>query len=136
MTSCNPTHRCPIGDCPAQVPRERLLCPMHWRLVPPRLKRELRATWRSGQGAGSRAHRTAVRGCIDAVRAACQPASDQNLRRMVRRFLAGYRHPNHVNGETWDEEDVSRVIRVMRCHPHRPDPHTRRCRRCGATVTT
>jgi hypothetical protein len=136
VNSNNSTHRCPVGDCPAPVPRERLMCQTHWRLVPPRLKRELRATWRGGKGAGSRAHRKTMRACIEAVTAACQPASDQNLRRMVRRFLAGYRHPNHVNGETWDEEDVSRVIRVMRCHPHRPDPTTRRCRRCGATVAT
>jgi len=28
---------------------------------------------------------------------------------MVRRFLADYRHPNHVGGETWDEEDVTLV---------------------------
>lgn len=129
-------HRCPIGDCPAQVPGERLMCPMHWGLVPPGLKRVLRSTWRGGEGAGSRAHRTAMRACIEAVQTACQPACDQNLRRMVRRFLAGYRHPNHINGETWDDEDVTRVICVMRCHPHRPDPRTRRCRRCGATVAT
>ena len=51
---------------------------------------------------------------------------------MVRRFLAGYRHPNHINGESWDEEDVTRLIRVMRCHPHKPDPRTRRCRLCGS----
>jgi hypothetical protein len=25
---------------------------------------------------------------------------------------------------------------VMRCHPHRPDPRTRRCRRCGTSVGT
>jgi len=53
---------------------------------------------------------------------------------MVRRFLAGYRHPNHINGESWDEEDITRVIQVMRCHPHKPDPRTRRCLRCGATL--
>ena len=53
---------------------------------------------------------------------------------MVRRFLAGYRHPNHINGESWDEEDVTRLIRVMRCHPHKPDPRTGRCRLCGAVL--
>jgi hypothetical protein len=26
------THRCPVGDCPAQAPDERLICPRQWRL--------------------------------------------------------------------------------------------------------
>ena len=129
-------HRCPIGDCTVQVPAERLMCPPHWQLVPAKLKRALRRVWRNGQGAGTRAHRSAVRACIHAARSSCHPSCDQNLRGMVRRFLAGYRHPNHINGESWDEEDITRVIRVMRCHPHKPDPRTRRCLRCGATLTT
>jgi hypothetical protein len=133
MGSSNGTHRCPVGDCPAQIPGGRLLCPRHWRLVPPNLKRALRRAGRDGDGA-DRAHQATVRACLDAAQAACQPACDQNLRQMVRRFLAGYRHPNHINGESWDEEDVTRLIRVMRCHPHKPDPRTRRCRRCGVTV--
>ena len=128
------THRCPIGDCRERVERERLMCPLHWRLVPCALKRAVYRAWQDGAGAGSREHQTAIRACIDTVTASCQPASDLNLRAMVRRFLAGYRHPNQVNGEDWDEEDVTRVIRVIRCHPHRPDARTRRCRRCGATV--
>jgi hypothetical protein len=134
MGSRNGTHRCPIGDCPAQIPGGRLMCPRHWRLVPPNLKRSLRRTGRDGDGAGSRTQQAAVRACLDAVQATCEPACDQNLRQMVRRFLAGYRHPNHINGESWDEEDITRLIRVMRCHPHKPDPRTRRCRRCGVTV--
>ena len=71
-----------------------------------------------------------------AARSSCQPACDQNLRRQVRRFLAGYRHPNHTDGESWDEEDITRLVHVMRCHPHKPDPRTRRCLRCGATLAT
>ena len=136
MGSSNGTHRCPIGDCPAQIPGGRLMCPRHWRLVPPNLKRALRRTGRDGDGAGSGTQQAAVRACLDAVQAACEPACDQNLRQMVRRFLAGYRHPNHINGESWDEEDVTRVIRVLRCHPHKPDPRTRRCLRCGATLAS
>ena len=127
-------HRCPIGDCTVQVSRELLMCPRHWQLVPAKLKRALRRVWRNGQGAGTRAHRAAVHACIHAARSSCHPSCDQNLRGMVRRFLAGYRHPNHVNGESWDEEDITRVIQVMRCHPHKPDPRTRRCLRCGATL--
>ena len=68
----------------------------HWQLVPAKLKRALRQAWRSGQGAGTRAHRAAAHACIRAARSSCQPACDQNLRGMVRRFLAGYRHPNHI----------------------------------------
>ena len=129
------THRCPIGDCPARVPHEQLMCPRHWQLVPPSLKRALYRTWQRGAGAGSREHQQAMRACIETAHAGCEPASDRNLRRMVRTFLAGYRHPNAINGESWDEEDVSRAIRAMRCHPHKPDPRTRRCRLCGATVS-
>ena len=136
MGSSNGTHRCPIGDCPAQIPSGRLMCPRHWRLVPPNLKRTLRRAGGGGDGAGSRTQQRAARACLDAVQAACEPACDQNLRQMVRRFLAGYRHPNHINGESWDEEDITRVIRVLRCHPHKPDPRTRRCLRCGATLAT
>ena len=94
-------HRCPIGDCTAQVPRQQLMCPRHWQLVPPKLRRAVRRAWRNGQGAGTRAHRAAVRACIHAARCSCHPSCDQNLRRMARRFLAGYRHPNHVFGESW-----------------------------------
>jgi hypothetical protein len=129
-------HRCPVGDCPARIPRERLMCETHWQLVPTKRKRALRRAWRNGQGAGTRAHRAAVNACIHAARASCHPSCDHNLRGMVHRFLAGYRHPNHINGESWDEEDVTRVTQVMRCHPHKPDPRTRRCLRCGATLAT
>jgi hypothetical protein len=126
------TLRCPVGDCPAAVHPEQLMCPRHRRLVPSPLKR----AWQGGAGAGSREHQQVMRACIDAAQASCEPASDQNLRQMVRRFLAGYRHPNHADGESWDEEDVSRLIWVMRCHPHKPNPRTRRCRLCGAVLVS
>lgn len=29
------THKCPIAGCVAAVVHERLMCPRHWRLVPP-----------------------------------------------------------------------------------------------------
>jgi hypothetical protein len=129
-------HRCPVGDCTARVPRERLMCARHWQLVPAKLKRTLRQAWRSGRGAGTRAHRAAARACVRAARSNSRPDCDQNLRRQVRRFLTGYRHPNHINGESWDEDDITRLVQVMRCHPHKPDPRTRRCLRCGATAAT
>ena len=129
-------HRCPVGDCTARVPRERLMCARHWQLVPAKLKRTRRQAWRSGRGAGTRAHRAAARACVRAARSDSHPDCDQNLRRQVRRFLTGYRHPNHINGESWDEDDITRLVQVMRCHPHKPDPRTRRCLRCGATLAT
>ena len=129
-------HRCPVGDCTARVPPERLMCARHWQLVPARLKRTLRQAWRGGEGAGARAHPAAAQACIRAARSNSHPDCDQNLRRQVRRFLTGYRHPNHINGEIWDEDDITRLVQVMRCHPHKPDPRTRRCLRCGATLAT
>jgi len=129
-------HGCPVGDCTVRVPRELLICARHWQLVPAKLKRALRQAWRGGEGAGTRAHRTAAQACIRAAPSGRPPACDQNLRGMVRRFLANYRHPNHITVESWDEEDLTRVIQMMRCHPHKPDPRTRRCRRCGATLAT
>ena len=128
------THRCPVGDCPAAVHPEQLMCPRHWRLVPAPLKRVLYRAWEGGASARSAGHQQAIRACIEAAHASCEPSRDQHLRQMVRRFLAGYRHPNAINGESWDEEDVTRLIRVMRCHPHKPDPRTRRCRCCGAVL--
>lgn len=128
------THRCPVGDCPAGVHPGQLMCPRHWRLVSSPLKRALYRAWQGGAGAGSAEHQQAMRACIEVAQASCEPGRDLNLRQMVRRFLAGYRHPNHINGESWDEEDVTRLIRVMRCHPHKPDPRTRRCRLCGAVL--
>ena len=127
-------HRCPVGDCTARIPRERLMCETHWQLVPGRLKRALRQAWRAG--AGTRAHRAAAQACLRAARANSQTARDQNLRAVVRRLLAGYRHPNHPAGESWDEEDITRLVQLMRCHPHKPHPRTRRCVRCGASLAT
>jgi len=129
-------HRCPVGDCTTRVPRERLMCARHWQLVPDKLKRTLRQAWRDGHGAGTRAHHAAAQACIRAAHSNSHPDCDQNLRRQVRRFLTGYRHPNHINGESWDEDDITRLVQVMRCHPHKPDPRTRRCLRCGAALAT
>ena len=110
------------------------MCETHWQLVPGRLKRALRQAWRAG--AGTRAHRAAAQACLRAARANSQTARDQNLRAVVRRLLAGYRHPNHPAGESWDEEDITRLVQLMRCHPHKPHPRTRRCVRCGASLAT
>ena len=133
------THRCPAGDCPAgdcptRVPHNQLMCPRHWRLVPGSLNRALYRASQDSAGADSREHQQAIRACTDAV--SRHPAPDEQLPDRVRRFLAAYRHPNEINGETWNEQHVSRAIRAIHCHPHQPDPRTRRCRRCGATVSS
>jgi hypothetical protein len=69
-------HRCPVGDCTARVPRERLMCATHWQLVPAKLKRALCQAWRGGHGAGTRAHRAAAQACIRAARSTSQPARE------------------------------------------------------------
>ena len=101
--------------------------------MPAKLRRALRQAWRGGQGAAG-AHRAAAQACIRAAHANRQPARDQHLRRQARRFLAGYRHPNHADRESWDDEDVTRLVHVLRCHPHKADPRTCRCLRCGETL--
>jgi len=110
------------------------MCPTHWQGVPAKLRRALRQAWRGGRDTGTRAYRAGARACIRAADANRQPAGDQHLRRQARRFLAGYRHPNHTDRDSWDDEDVTRLVRVLRCHPHKPDPRTCRCLRCGATL--
>jgi hypothetical protein len=116
------THRWPVRDCPAHIPHEQLMCPRHWPLVPSSLKRALHRAWRAGAGDGSREHQQAMRACIEAAQASCEPASDRHPRRMARTFLADYRHPNAINGETWDEEDITRMIRAIRCTRTSPTP--------------
>ena len=66
-------HRCPVGDCTARVPREQLMCPPHWQLVPPKLKRALRA---SVAGRPGRRHPRAPRRrpCVHRRRALGLPA--------------------------------------------------------------
>ena len=136
MASGDRIHGCPVADCNARVPRELLICPTHWQLVPAKLKRALRQARRGGQGAGTRAYRAAAQACIQAARSNSQPTCDQNLRAIVRRFLAAYRHPNKPDRESWDDEDTTRALLVLRCRAHKPDARTSRCLRCGATVTT
>jgi hypothetical protein len=130
------THRCPIGDRPAQGPDEQLMRPKRWRLLPASLQRALYRAWPGGADAGSTAHQHAIHARIEAAHASGQPTSDPNPRRIVRELPARYRHPNAINGETWDEEDVSRTVRAMHRYPHNPDPRTRHCRHCGATVSS
>src|SRR2546429_3098553 len=61
------THECPAGLCTEQVDPDMLTCPRHWHLVPRPLRRAVWIAWRRGAGAGSPAHRAAMRAAIAAV---------------------------------------------------------------------
>jgi hypothetical protein len=60
-------HRCPGPDCAAQVDGTRLMCPGCWGQVPKPLRRAVWIAWRRGAGAGTPAHRAAMRAAIGAV---------------------------------------------------------------------
>ena len=61
------THECPAPVCTEQVDLDMLMCPRHWYLVPKPLRRAVWIAWRRGAGAGSPAHRAAMRAAIAAV---------------------------------------------------------------------
>jgi hypothetical protein len=60
---------CPIAGCARQIDPSRLMCRCHWYTVPKELRDRVWSTWRSGQGAYSRAHQDAVSQAISAVMA-------------------------------------------------------------------
>jgi hypothetical protein len=61
------THECPARLCTEQVDPDMLMCPHHWRLVPKPLRKAVWIAWRHGAGAGTPAHRAAMRTAIAAV---------------------------------------------------------------------
>lgn len=61
---------CPIPGCGEQIDPTRLMCRRHWYLVPKELRDRVWATWRSGQGAFTHEHQTAV---LQAISAAQRP---------------------------------------------------------------
>jgi hypothetical protein len=60
MASLRPASRCPVSRCGNQIDPSRLMCRVHWYLVPKQLRDRVWATWRSGRGAGSAEHQQAV----------------------------------------------------------------------------
>jgi hypothetical protein len=66
---------CPIAGCGDQIDPSRLMCRLHWYTVPKELRDQVWASWQSGQGAYSRAHRDAVKTAVDAVLAAIGAAT-------------------------------------------------------------
>lgn len=47
MATTAHTHVCPINSCAAVLPRHRLMCFVHWRLVPLELQERVLAAWRA-----------------------------------------------------------------------------------------
>jgi len=58
---------CAIPRCRNQIDPSRLMCRTHWYMVPKELRDDVWATWRSGDGAFSKAHQDAVRMAVAAV---------------------------------------------------------------------
>jgi hypothetical protein len=69
------THQCPGPGCEADVDSSMLMCPRCWRLVPGAVRRAVWIAWRRGTGAGTPAHRAAIRLAIAAVNRDVVPAS-------------------------------------------------------------
>ncbi len=42
------THPCPIGECGGELPQSILMCRLHWRRVPLKLKRAVYRAWNDG----------------------------------------------------------------------------------------
>jgi hypothetical protein len=61
------THGCPAPLCTEQAGPGMLMCPRYWYQVPGPLRGAVWVAWRRGAGAGSLAHRAAVRAAIAVV---------------------------------------------------------------------
>ena len=61
------THECPAPVCTEQVDPDMLLCPTHWNQVRKPLRRAVWIAWNHGAGAGTPAHRAAMRAAIAVV---------------------------------------------------------------------
>jgi len=54
------THTCPVHTCGRQVGGDKLMCPRHWLMVPPELRRAVWGAWRNGDGYGTPEHGEAI----------------------------------------------------------------------------
>jgi hypothetical protein len=61
------THQCPGPGCAEEANSSMLMCPACWYRVPKPIRRAVWIAWRHGSGAGSPAHRAAMRAAITAV---------------------------------------------------------------------
>ena len=69
------THNCPGPGCGAEVDSAQLMCPACWYRVPKAVRRAVYIAWNRGAGAGTPAHRAAIRLAVAAVRREVIPAS-------------------------------------------------------------
>jgi hypothetical protein len=69
------THQCPGPRCDAEIGPSELMCPGHWRQVPSAVRRAVWIAWKRGSGAGTPAHRAAIRLAVAAVNRDITPAS-------------------------------------------------------------
>lgn len=69
------THRCPAPVCTEQIDPDKLMCPRHWYQVPTPIRRAVWIAWRRGAGAGTPAHRAAIRLAVAALSRDIVPAS-------------------------------------------------------------
>ena len=60
-------HPCPVRRCKQLVGPDQLMCPGHWRMVPPPLRSAVWRTWDGGSGAGTPAYLAAVSAAIRIV---------------------------------------------------------------------
>ncbi len=67
MTQPPGSHLCPARHCRARVPADKLVCPVHWAMVPRPMRDAVWRTWQHGEGAGTAAHTAAVGAAIAAV---------------------------------------------------------------------
>jgi hypothetical protein len=68
-------HECPAPACTEQIDPDMLMCPPHWYQVPKPVRRAVWIAWRRGAGAGTPAHRAAIRLAISALNRDIVPAS-------------------------------------------------------------
>ena len=59
--------QCPIGGCTILIPRTKLLCLDHWRMVRPALQHAVNQAYDHGYGIGSEALANAQDAAIQAV---------------------------------------------------------------------
>jgi hypothetical protein len=57
-------HQCPVNDCTEQVGLEMLMCQRHWFMVPAAIRRAVWNSWKNGEGAGTIAHRAAMKTAV------------------------------------------------------------------------
>jgi hypothetical protein len=80
------THECPAPACTEHVDPDRLMCSRCWYQVPKPLRKAVWIVWRRSAGAGTPAHRAAMRAAIAAVSRAAPSSPSPTLSHPARGF--------------------------------------------------